>query len=107
MGSSAGHAGEDRSSVCMGLGGVERLGAGVSLITRAQASQGRATDRGEQAASILGFRLDLQNNYRAPGHLFLQTPTKYPTIILPLQAPGKMIPHRCYRNFNLPPPFSP
>ena len=45
MGSSAGHAGEDRSSVCMGLGGVERLGAGVSLITRAQASQGRATEQ--------------------------------------------------------------
>lgn len=78
MGSSAGHAGEDRPCVCMGLMGVEQLGAGAPLVTRAQASQGRATDRGEQVASVLGVRPVPQNSCRAPGRLFLQTPTKQP-----------------------------
>ena len=94
-GSPAGHAGEDRSSVCPGLRGGERLGAGgvpdhqsLSFLSRKSHQQRRTS----------GLSPGLPPSSPEQGPLAAcssKFPLNTPIVILLLQAPGEMVPHRC------------
>ena len=95
-GSPAGHAGEDRSSVCPGLRGVERLGAGGVVPDHQSLSFFSRKSHRQRRTSGLSPGLPPSSPEQGPlAACSSKFPLNTPIVILLLQAPGETVPHRC------------